>query len=370
MSRLSPFNDLHRRLGANLGDYNGWLLPTDYGDVQLESEALYQHSAAFDLSSFGKITIRGEDSRKVLDKLIAGQTDDLQDGKWVWTVICEQNGQLADIVRLGKIGRLFLILTSPAKRSHIMKLAQTCAAGSPGNVKITDETEKTGMLGIYGPSSAEAIDHILPFDIASMEKNSITSISVFMISATVIRGSWLGLDGIEILTGTSACNLAAGAVEKYHKKEFIAPAGMDCLAVAIIEASLPSAVAGGQRGENIGPISLGLGNLIDFSKDFPGRQALEKMARAGPGRLLVGLRAEGKRKTHRNLAIQYDGLEIGWTNEIVWSERFGCCIGFGMIDNEIYDLAEEVQLAGDSLEIAAELVTLPFDKEIAAGFYR
>ena len=362
MSRVSPFNDLHCRLGASMAEYTGWQLPSDYGDIPAESQALYKYCAAFDLSGFGKIVISGRDSRKLVEKLLASRTDNLQVGKWIWAIICNEDGLLVDIVRLGSIGQKFLILTSPTGRERIIKSARKCAADNGfGDVRISDQTEKTGMLGIYGPGSVEAIERIVPFDIASMEKNSITTISVFMMSITVIRGSWLGLDGVEILSGIPACKLAGRAVEKYHQREQIQPAGMDCLELALTEASLPLSIR---------PDSAGLSRLIDFEKDFLGRERLEKNTEAGPDRLLVGLRSEEQRKElPPELKIQRNGLEVGLAERMVWSGKFGKSIGFGMIDNGIYDSGGEVQLWADGFEMTAELVSLPFDKQIAAGIY-
>ena len=53
--------------------------------------------------------------------------------------------------------------------------------------------------------------------------------SFFMISITIIRGAWTDDDGIELICPASAAPLAAGAVAKYHARENITPAGMDCL---------------------------------------------------------------------------------------------------------------------------------------------
>ena len=64
------------------------------------------------------------------------------------------------------------------------------------DVKIIDQTEKTGMLGIYGPNAVEAFDHIVPLGTEQMEPQSIKSLSLFMMSITMIRGGWLGVDGI------------------------------------------------------------------------------------------------------------------------------------------------------------------------------
>jgi glycine cleavage system aminomethyltransferase T len=70
------------------------------------------------------------------------------------------------------------------------------------------------------------------------------------------------------------------------------------------------------------------------------------------------------------LKVQYDGLEIGWTDRIVWSQRFSKTVGLAMVDGEMSELAQEVQITGDGVSMGAEIVQLPFDKQIAAGIYK
>jgi aminomethyltransferase len=362
MSIRSPFNGLHTDLKANFADYCGWSLPSDYGDSMAECRQLYEHSTAFDLSAFGRISIGGSDADSLVGKLLSSSTAGLDDSKWVWGVVCNNDGDLVDIVRIAQAGSAFLILTSPGARHHVAAQAREHARlNNLEDVKINDQTEKTGMLGIYGPKAIEAFDHIVPLNAAQMAPQSVKNLSLFMMSITLLRGSWLGIDGIEIFGGLTACKLAAGAIEKYHKREHITPAGMECLEIAATEASLPLIITGQELPQHLGPASYGLGRLLDAAK--------HKVADDG-GRVLIGLQSDGKAHTHKDLKIQYDGLEIGWTDRIVWSQRFGKTVGLAMVDAEMSDLTEEVQITGNSVAMGAEIVQLPFDKEIAAGIYK
>jgi aminomethyltransferase len=190
-----------------------------------------------------------------------------------------------------------------------------------------------------------------------MEPQSVKNLSIFMMTITVLRGSWLGVDGIEIFGGATACKLAAGAIEKYHKREHITPAGMECLEIAATEASLPLIVTGQELPQRFGPASYGFGKMKDTGKmPVP--------------RVMVGILSDGKAHTHKDLKVQCDGREIGWTDRIVWSPRLGKTIGLAMVDSEMGDCADAVQITGDGVALGAEIVSLPFDKEIAAGIYK
>ena len=236
MAKSSPFEAVHRVLGANFSEYDGWLLPADYGDTAAESAALRQATAAFDLSSFGRISIKGADSEVLMDKLLADGNERCRDGKWIWAVICDGRTQDDDIVRVGKMGGAYTIFTRPAKRGKVLAAAEACTGEHDlGSVEITDITETTAMLAMYGPEALKRVDNIVPFDVYGIGEEGITSISIFTMPITIIRGGWLGTDGIELLCPASVAPMAAGAVAKYHKRENIVPAGMDCLERAMAD---------------------------------------------------------------------------------------------------------------------------------------
>ena len=230
MAKSSPLEGVHKALGANFAEYDGWWLPSDYGDGPAEAEALAEGCAAFDLSSFGKITIKGAGSEALMNKLLAGGSEKCCEGKWVWAGLREGG----DMLRVARLGAGFTVFTLPAQAETVLRLAQGSAdEANLGDVKIADITDKSAMLGVYGPQAARIADSILPFDIAGIDTGGIEKIMLFMITATIIRGSWTGADGIELLGPASVAKMAAGVVAKYRERANITPAGMDCLQRAI-----------------------------------------------------------------------------------------------------------------------------------------
>lgn len=231
MSKSSPFQVVHERMGANFAEYDGWNLPKDFGNPEAEAEALHNSSAAFDLCSFGRITIKGADADNLIDSLIPAD-DKPVEGKWRRTSL---NPDHDKNLRIGKVKGSFLILTPPSQVQSVLSDIRACSDQKQlSNILITDITDKTAMLGIYGPQAAQAVDNILPFDLSTIGPESITLMSFFMISITILRGSWTGGDGIELLCPASAAPMAAGAISKYNQRENITAAGMDCLLKSMI----------------------------------------------------------------------------------------------------------------------------------------
>ena len=231
MAISSPFKGVHERLGANFREYHGWSLPGDYGDKQQEADAMINGTCAVDLSSFGKINIKGPGSEKLIS-ILSGSKPIPDTGTWTWTKAGDNEKTF--MVRIANIDGNFIVFTLPQDCKNIISLIQNLVdQNNLEGIKITDITEKTGMLGVYGPKAVEAVKKIIPFDLSGLHENGIMTMSFFMISVTIIRGSWIGTDGYELLCPARVCPMAAGPVEKYHKTQNITPAGMDCLAEAM-----------------------------------------------------------------------------------------------------------------------------------------
>ncbi len=222
----SPFESVHQRSGANFAEYDGWTLPSDFGDIAAEKTALQQASAAFDLSSFGKIKVTGPDSHDLIEKLIPDPAAQPDDEECVFAKLPD----VPTTIRIGCVGDTYTIFTKPQDRQTALTTIQKTAADNQlTDLDIADITEKTGMIALYGPQAVKSIANILPFDISDLEPNEIVNMSFIMIQVTIIRGSWTGTDGIELLCPRSACAMAAAAVAKYRDRENITPAGMETL---------------------------------------------------------------------------------------------------------------------------------------------
>jgi glycine cleavage system aminomethyltransferase T len=229
MSENSPFHAVHQQLNANFADFDGCTLPANFGDITAETNALTASSAAFDLTTFARITIKGPSSETFLTTL-TGQPCPAQD-TWIWAKISNNP------IRIAKIEDFWQIFTPPKSAKIILAELEN----APADVKIIDNTPKTAMLALYGPTAFQSIKNILPFDMPELSGNSITKISFFMMNITIIRGSWIGCDGLELLCPKGAAGMAAGAIAKYKDKENIVPAGMECLKAAIESSDCPLA---------------------------------------------------------------------------------------------------------------------------------
>ncbi|NLK40751.1 MAG: hypothetical protein GX298_01690 [Planctomycetes bacterium] len=229
MAKISPFNTVHKQLGARFEEFDGWTLPADFGDITEESAALRSHCAVVDLSSFGRLSLSGPDLAVVGNGLL--EDGKLFDGRWKWATLSKTGIGLP--CRLGRLNGEVFVFTPPGTVEGAAEAIGRFVQNNGYNVSVTNVTDKTAMLGLYGPAAVQSIKDVLPFDISDLEDGDIRRMSFFMISFTLIRGSWLPGDGLELICPATAGPLAASVVAKYRHKKNLTPAGMNSLLSAM-----------------------------------------------------------------------------------------------------------------------------------------
>jgi aminomethyltransferase len=225
MGKSSPFESLHLQLGATMKDYDGWRLPSGYGSIEAERQALKSHCAAFDLSGFGRVSVKGPDATGTLEKMGFSNLPPRASQTWNWVKTGSQR------CRIAALQSEYVVYSIPG--ADLASQLRNLAEKGRLDVQIADLSEKTALLGLYGPQAFTSMSQLLPFDIDEMEPGAAMPMSFFMINFTLLRGSWLDGEGLELMGPISTAGLVGGAITKYHKKYNITPAGMECLLSAM-----------------------------------------------------------------------------------------------------------------------------------------
>ncbi|MHC4784112.1 MAG: hypothetical protein ACYTE0_13860, partial [Planctomycetota bacterium] len=107
----SPFNVVHQQLDANFGAFDGWSLPADFGDIDLESKALSESCAVVDLCSFGRIQITGKSAKETINSLFSTDNRKVLPESWVWAKPVGDNAEA--LCRIYRLNGGYTLLTQP-----------------------------------------------------------------------------------------------------------------------------------------------------------------------------------------------------------------------------------------------------------------
>jgi len=270
-------------------NWNEFLLPHDYGDAELEYQAIRNRCAIFDVSPIRKIRVCGKDAGTFFDHVLTRPVSGLAAMRATYTVFCNDNGSLKDDAILYKLADDDYLLM-PSDIDHSPYFASLAEQLKLHDVSFTECTDAWAGLAIQGPSSAAAligmgfdgVEQIRPFEVHdySVDGNTLL-ISRMGFTADLGYECWFVPNLIETV---AECVLSA------RSKLNIAMPGYGLSALQACRLEGGFIVAGWDCSTELDPIpeferspyELGLGWLVNLdASPFVGRDALATEKKIG-----------------------------------------------------------------------------------------
>ena len=296
----TPLLDVHRRLGATMTEFAGWLMPLRYKSETAEHNAVRTDAALFDLSHMGEIAVTGAGAGAALDYAVTGWPSALAVGRARYTMLCAPDGGiLDDLIVYRQAEMRFLVVANAANADVVLaELTKRCS----GAAVVTDESAATGLISIQGPNGSGVLSTVTDIPLAEMKYYAGAYGTVAGRAAWVARTGYTGEDGFEIFCAPADCEPLWDALSAAAPGG-VPPAGLAARDTLRLEAGMP--LYGNELGPDVTPYEAGLGRVVRLDKpgDFVGRDALAARAAAGPRRKLIGLLAGSRRVPRHGYAV-------------------------------------------------------------------
>ncbi len=365
--RRTPLTGVHERLGATLTGFAGWLMPLRYGSETAEHNAVRTAAGLFDLSHMGEIAVTGFGAAAALDYALTGEPSALAPGRARYTMICAEDGGILDDLIVYRLADNEFLIVANAANTGVVFGALTERAGT--TAQVTDRTVDYALIALQGSNATAILTQLTDTDLAAVRYYASYPAIVAGREILLARTGYTGEDGFELFTRPQdaeplwAALMAAGAAHG------LAPAGLAARDTLRLEAGMP--LYGNELGPDVTPFDAGLGRVVKLDKpgDFVGRAALERRAKAGPQRELVGLASRSRRVPRHGYAVLWDGTACGKVTSGAPSPTLGRPIAMAYIAAEVAVQAREAGRRGEPAGLAvdirgsavpADLVPLPF----------
>ena len=151
--RRTPFHALASVLGAQMGPVGGGFLSVhSYGDVEAEHLNARAHVGIQDLSTMGKIDVKGPEAEALVNHLIVNDAAKMAPGQARYASVCAPDGGIMDDLTVFRLGaEHFLIVTGSRNRLKIRDWAAEHAGSR--RAYITDITAAVAFPTIQGANS-------------------------------------------------------------------------------------------------------------------------------------------------------------------------------------------------------------------------
>ncbi len=288
-TRKSPMHYWHEKNNAVFVDAGVWLRPRYYkqGNENLfeaskrEAKNVRQNVGVCDVTTLGKIDIKGPDSAEFLNRVYTNAWLKLPVGKARYGVMLREDGIVMDDGTTTRISENHYHMTTTTAQaanvlSHLEYYLQLIWPEL--NVNVVSSTEQWAGAAIAGPKSRDLLQRLFPDLNVSNEGLPFMGYmegKLFGVNAKIYRISFSGELAYEVNVESDYGNFMWEKIIEIGKDFNIQPYGTEALSTLRIEMGH---VAGSELDGRTIPYDNSLEGLVSKKKDFIGKRSLNKTA--------------------------------------------------------------------------------------------
>ncbi|RLT03302.1 MAG: FAD-binding protein [Planctomycetota bacterium] len=361
--RRTPMNAWHEKAGAKMGDAGNWKRPQVYSSVDQEYEAVRQRAGVIDVSTLGKIELRGADVVKFLEFIYPNRFANLKVGRVRYGVICDDAGILLDDGTIARLGDdRFFLTTTTGNADAIDSWFRWWLAGRPEwDVRMTNVSGSYAAMNLAGPRSREVLKKLTDADLSSdvMPYLAASECQIAGVSAIVLRIGFVGELGYEIHVPSQFGLHVWEAILEAGREFSISPFGLEAQRVLRLEKK--HLLPGIDTDALSNPLEADLPWIVKLDKDdFIGKESLARAQQRGDRNKLVGFRLSEFVVPDLASLVLCDGKLGGRITSCGYSPAVGGTIGLAWVPANLARNGETIQIQVNGRMIPAVVQDEPF----------
>jgi len=359
--KSTPFIEKHLSLGAKMAPFAGYNMPISYSGINDEHQTVRMNAGIFDVSHMGQFILKGPDALELIQQVTSNDASRLTAGKAQYSCLTNEQGGIVDdlLVYCIEENKVYMLVVNA---SNIEKDWNWISSFNLNNAEMHNVSDKTCLLAIQGPNATKILQSLTDIDILNLKyytfvKGKFAGIDNVLISATGYTGS----GGIEIyFEDVNGAPLKIwDAIYEKGSQQGMKPIGLGARDTLRLE--MGYCLYGNDIDDKTSPLEAGLGWITKFTKDFNGRDILEKQKEEGPDRKLVGFEMIEKGIPRHDYEIKdFTGASIGKVTSGTQSPSLGKAIGMGYVDQAYANLDSDIYIRVRDKLLHAKVVKFPF----------
>jgi aminomethyltransferase len=355
----TPLLDRHEALGAKMVEFAGWLMPIQYAGILEEHRAVRSAAGLFDLSHMGELVVEGPEAGAALAAALVSDPPSLAVGRAHYSMICAPDGGILDDLIVYRLAEDRFMVVANASNAKVVSDALTERLTGSKAV-LDDRSLATGLVAVQGPRSLDILGPLTDLDLGAIRYYGVAEGDVAGVHAQVARTGYTGEDGFELFVDVKAAGEVWDRVLEAGRPHGMVPVGLGARDTLRLEAGMP--LYGNELDRRTNPYQAGLGRVVKLGKagDFVGRTALEKVAKDGVDRRLVGLALRGRGIARHGYPVLDAAGPTGVVTSGTMSPTLGEAIAMAYVAPAHAEPGTMLAVEIRGAPVAAEVVPLPF----------
>ncbi len=357
-AKRSALHGRHRELGATVNWAGDWRRAYDYGDPAGEALAVHEKAGLIDVSTLGKLIVRGPEAGEFLDRLYPNRLSSLEPGRIRYGVICSDAGRILDdgtVCRLD--GETFYVTTTSSGAGAMEEWFAWWLADWKLDVRMTDVTQGVAAMNLAGPRTREILSGLTDLDCSP--------------------GAFTYLDGRQAVVAGVPCLILRVGLEGELGYEIHCPAAQaeplwDAIAAAgarpfglepqrVLRLQKMHVLVGQDTDSESTPYGAGMPWIVKLDKegDFVGRWALEHLGEREPQSALVGITLD-ELPLEGAAVLDAAGAPAGRVTSARRSTQLGTVIALAWVPEALASDGSRVTVSDRGRRLEATVTTRPF----------
>ena len=363
-AKRSAIHGRHRELGARIQWAGDWRRAYDYGDP--EGEALNVHTAAglIDVSTLGKLLVRGPEAGEFLDRLYPNRLSNLKPRRVRYGVLTSDAGRIMDD---GTIARLdedtFYVTTTSSGAGAVEQWFSWWLADWKLDVHLSDLTQALCAVNLAGPRAREILVRLTDEDVSPEAFTYLDAkvTRVVGVRGLILRIGFVGELGYEIHFPAAYGEDVWDAILAAGEQDGIRPFGLE--PQRILRLQKQHIIVGQDTDSESTPFGAGMpwAVKLDKEQEFIGKWALARAADHPAEARLVGFTLpDGNVPAEGAVILDDRGVAAGQVTSARHSRQLDGVIGMAWVPASLAADGATITIADDGSRLRGSVVTEPF----------
>jgi sarcosine oxidase, subunit alpha len=359
-AKRSPMHARHRERRANIKWAGDWRRPYDYGDPEGEAVAVHESAGLIDVSTLGKLLVRGPQAGELLDMLYPNRLSDLKPGRVRYGVLTSEAGRIIDD---GTVCRLddetFYVTTTSSGAGAVEQWFSWWLAAWKMDARLVDLTQGIAAMNLAGPRSRDILDALTDLDCSNDAFRYLDGrqARIAGVDSLILRIGFTGELGYEI-----HCAAAHGEHlwDALMAGGDVRPFGLE--PQRILRLQKQHIIVGQDTDSESNPYAAGMPWAVKLDKEerFIGRWALAEAAEREHKERLVGFIVDEGVVPTEGAAIVDGDTPVGIVTSARRSPQLGSVIGMAWVPPSAAEDGATVTISDAGRRLRARVVTEPF----------
>ena len=363
-AKRSSIHSRHRALGATINWAGDWRRAYDYGDPAAEALAVNRAAGLIDVSTLGKLLVRGADAGTFLDRLYPNRFSDLKPGRIRYGVISSDAGRIVDD---GTICRLddetYYVTTTSSGAGAVEEWFGWWLADWQLDVRLTDLTQGMSAVNLAGPRAREIISAVSDADFSNDAFKYLDGklVTIAGVRCLALRIGFVGEVGYEIHCPAAFGEHVWDALIAAGRPHGLRPFGLEPQRVLRLQKM--HVLVGQDTDSESTPFAAAMPWIVKLDKDqdFIGKWALKHYSELPPSTALVGFTLpNGDVPTEGAVVLGEDGSPAGQVTSSRHSPVLDRTIGMAWVPAALAHDGAKITISDVGRQLVAEIQTRPF----------